>query len=205
MKIAICGGTFDPFHRGHLEPVLRARAAMGWDRILYVPAHRQPFKVSRNSASGYHRFAMAVLATENRDGVSVSPIELERAGVSFTVDTLGAIREQQKADDTIDWIIGDDNLPKLHEWKSLDTIFSMANFAVLARTDAAVPAEFQSLVRTAGERGTHGAIVFVHNSAVPVSSTEIRERVRKGAPIDAFVDPRVAHYIHHYGLYKGTA
>src|SRR5205085_5267678 len=58
MHVAICGGTFDPFHRGHLEPVLAARETMAWDRILYMPAGRQPFKVHRDTASGYHRFAM---------------------------------------------------------------------------------------------------------------------------------------------------
>ena len=63
MRIGVCGGTFDPFHRGHLEPVLAVRDALSWDRIVYVPAAKQPFKSNQPAASPYHRFAMAQLAT----------------------------------------------------------------------------------------------------------------------------------------------
>ena len=69
MKIGMCGGTFDPFHRGHLEPVFAAREAMQWDRIIYFVAYRQPFKEKGSGASAYHRFAMAVLATERFEDV----------------------------------------------------------------------------------------------------------------------------------------
>src|SRR5512144_839717 len=116
MRIGICGGTFDPFHRGHLEPVLAARDVMQWDRVLYVPAHRQPFKRDQLSASGYHRFAMTVLATEERDALYVTSRELERGEISYTVDTLEQLRAES-ADAILDWIIGDDNLPQLDSWK----------------------------------------------------------------------------------------
>lgn len=132
MKIGICGGTFDPFHRGHLEPVLAARETMQWDRIIYMVARRQPFKGEGESASGYHRFAMAVLATESIDDVRISSWELEREGVSYTVDTLEYLRGEFP-DATLDWIIGDDNLSRLGEWHNVDRIFGLANFAVLTR------------------------------------------------------------------------
>jgi nicotinate-nucleotide adenylyltransferase len=203
MKIGICGGTFDPFHRGHLEPVLAARDAMQWDRVVYVPARRQPFKLDQNSASGFHRFTMAVLATENAADVFISPAELEREQVSYTVDTL----EQMRADfpdATLDWIIGHDNVEKLGEWKNIDRIFELANFAVLSRNaDAADEGcAFPTCVSDASERPQHGAIVYAHNTTVPVSSTEIRRKVRAGEPIDELVDPRVSRYIHHYRLYR---
>lgn len=205
MKIGICGGTFDPFHRGHLDPVLAVRETMQWDRVLYIPARRQPFKEGRESASPFHRFAMAVLATEALDGVRVSPMELEREGTSYTVDTLEALRAEYR-EATLDWIIGDDNLAQLGDWKEIARIAELANFAVLTRQAAAErpenhPGGFRTVADPAG-RPRHGAVVFAGNTTVPVSSTEVRQKVREGAPIDALVDPRVSRYIDHYGLYK---
>jgi nicotinate-nucleotide adenylyltransferase len=206
MKIGICGGTFDPFHRGHLEPVLAARESMQWDRIFYFVAYRQPFKEKGCSASGYHRFAMAALATESIDDVWISSWELEREGVSYTVDTLEHLRTEYP-EATLDWIIGDDNLARLGEWKRIDRIFELANFVVLTRvansTDAggATP----DCVCDAATRPPHGAIAYAQNATIPISSTEIRRRVRAGESIDALVDPRVSRYIQHNRLYQETS
>jgi nicotinate-nucleotide adenylyltransferase len=192
MHIAICGGTFDPFHRGHLEPVLHARGELQWDRVLYVPAWKQPFKSDREAASGYHRFAMAVLATRDYDDIYVDDIELQRGGISYSVDTLAALHERHPGAD-IDWIIGEDNVAQLPRWREPERLFAMARFVVLTRGEGAR--------QTADSR-----IVFANTPIVPVSSTEIRQCVRDGKPIDAFVDPLVARYIQHNGLYKeGTA
>lgn len=206
MKIGICGGTFDPFHRGHLDPILAVRGEMQWERILYVPARQQPFKLGHDSASGYHRFAMAALATEGIESIWILPWELEREQVSYTVDTLEFLRVEWP-DATLDWIIGDDNVSRLGEWKSLGRILELANFVVLGRGgDCALPMidalPNTAVTRDARARGTRGTIVFAHNATVPISSTEIRDRVRAGESIDAFVDPRVARYIDHYGLYR---
>lgn len=205
MKIGLCGGTFDPFHRGHLDPVLAVRERMGWNRLLYFPAFVQPFKRDRRAASGYHRFTMAVLATERHAEVFIEPFELERGAVSYTVDTLAELRERFGADVTLDWIIGDDNLARLEEWKDIDRILALANFAVLTRgavQHEAVPERLRSHVAEASTRGPAGAICFAGNSTVAVSSTEIRQRVRDGQPIDHLVDGRVSRYIQHYGLYQ---
>ncbi len=203
MKIGICGGTFDPFHRGHLDPILAVRDAMQWRSVFYIPAFRQPFKTDRASASGYHRFAMAVLATETHDELHVSNRELEREAVSYTVETLAMLRETH-GDATLDWIIGDDNLAQLGEWKEIDRIFELANFVVLSRLgeNAPVPETYRRRVVAAGERKAHGAIVVAHNAKVPVSSTEIRRRVRSGESIAELVDPRVSRYIQHNRLYR---
>ncbi len=209
MKIGICGGTFDPFHRGHLDPIVAVREEMQWERIFFVPAPRQPFKLGMNSASGYHRFAMAALATHDIDDVWILPWELEREDVSYTVDTLEHLRGTHP-DATLDWIIGDDNVSRLGEWKSLPRILELANFVVLSRGSEAVLPMISALetksvvIREARLRSTHGAIVFARNATVPISSTEIRKRVGAGEPIDAFVDARVSHYIDHYGLYRAS-
>ena len=202
MNIGICGGTFDPFHRGHLDPILAVRDAMQWSRILYIPAYKQPFKTDRDHASGYHRFAMAVLATEAHDDMFVSSMELERGAVSYTVDTLEILRREHP-DATLDWIIGDDNLNDLGKWKNLDRIFELANFAVLTRSGGQAPPPVQGrVVKKPQDRPKCGSIVFASSPAVPVSSTEIRRRIRAGEPIVDLVHPRVAHYIHHYSLYQ---
>ena len=196
MKIGICGGTFDPFHHGHIEPLLAVRDAMQWDRIVYVVAYRQPFKEKGSSAAGYHRFAMAVLATEAIDDVWVSSWELEREGVSYTVDTLEHFRSEYP-DATLDWIIGDDNLARLGEWRNIDRIFELANFVVLTRVAPAI--------LPAIHPPREGAIIYAHNATTPVSSTEIRRRVRAGESIEALVDPRVSRYIQHNRLYQETS
>jgi nicotinate-nucleotide adenylyltransferase len=191
MKIAVCGGTFDPFHRGHLDPVLAVRNRMEWDRVIYVPAWRQPFKLEHDSASGYHRFAMAVLATRDYDILFVSPIELERGGTSYSVETLEAFHAMYPRA-AIDWIIGDDHLTQLGQWKRIERVVQLARFVVLTRSGGET---IPSAVR-------RDRIVYAENNTVPVSSTEIRSRVRAGEPIEGLVDPLVSRYIHHYGLYK---
>jgi len=187
MRIGICGGTFDPFHRGHLEPILAVRDEMGWDWIFYVPAAQQPFKQNQAAASPYHRFAMAQLATRDYDDIWVMPMELERGGTSYTVDTLEAIHRQHPQAQ-LDSIIGDDNVADLQNWKDPQRLFELARFVVLSRAGA-------PSMRSP-------RLVYAANATVPVSSTEIRRRVRAGEPIDVFVDPLVRRYIHHNGLYK---
>jgi nicotinate-nucleotide adenylyltransferase len=203
MRIGICGGTFDPFHRGHLDPVLSVRNAMQWDRVLYVPAYVQPFKADRETASSYHRHAMTLLATWDEEALSVSPMELERGSISYTVDTLTELRALYP-EATLDWIIGDDNLATLHQWKSTATIATLANFAVLTRNGEAAKFTPPDGFRTAdvATRQTAGCIVFAHNATVPVSSTEIRRRLRIGESIEELVPPPVSRYIQQYGLYR---
>ncbi len=206
MKIGLLGGTFDPFHRGHLEPVLAVRSVMGWDRIVFVPASKQPFKADADQASPFDRHAMAILATEGNDALSVSDLELRRDSVSYTVDTLEALRALD-SESVFDWIIGDDNLARLMEWRSIERVLELANFTVLDRRTGGeggkrVPEELRDRVMDPAARGRAGAISFAANEMVPVSATEIRRRVRSGETIDEFVDPRVSRYIQHYRLYK---
>jgi nicotinate-nucleotide adenylyltransferase len=200
MRIGICGGTFDPFHRGHLDPVLAAGETMRWDRVIYIPAWRQPFKTHLDSAPGAHRFAMTALATRDHDLLYVSPLELDRGGISYTVDTLDELHRQYP-EASFDWIIGDDNLRDLHRWKEPERLFRLARFVVLSRTGVGSREQVDGITSPT-PAPNQPDLVFAHNRTIPISSTEIRSRVREGLSIDAFVDPLVSRYIHHYGLYK---
>ncbi len=164
MNIGVCGGTFDPFHRGHLDPVLAIRTQMGWNRVIYVPAWRQPFKADRDTTSGYHRFTMAVLATREHEDVYVSPVELERGGVSYTVETLQELHEMYP-DATFDWVIGDDHVSQLLAWKHPERLFALARFIVLARGGPAPAPELAERVAT-------GRLVYAQNESVLISSTD---------------------------------
>ena len=135
---------------------------------------------------------MAVLATRNHDDLYVDDIELQRGGTSYSVDTLAALHERYGGAD-FDWIIGEDNVAQLPRWREPERLFAMARFVVLTRGEGA-------------RRAPLPGVVFADTANVPVSSTEIRRSVREGRSIDDFVDPLVARYIHHNGLYKeGTA
>ncbi|HVT44018.1 MAG TPA: nicotinate (nicotinamide) nucleotide adenylyltransferase [Thermoanaerobaculia bacterium] len=201
-RIAICGGTFDPFHNGHLLPLLDAFPRMRWSRIIVLPALRQPFKHDRPAASSYHRFAMAVLATEHDPRIEVSPLELERGEVSYSVDTLEELRRQNPGT-ALEWVIGDDNLAALLRWKTIDRILELANFVVLARHPSPdlVPPELRDRVLPPARREGAGAIVFAENEVIAVSASEIRRRIGAKESIETLVHPRVARYIRRLGLY----
>ncbi len=201
-RLAVLGGTFDPIHRGHLEPVRQIAATFQWDRVLVMPAWRQPFKLVGSASSAFHRFAMAVLATEDDSRFNVSTLELERGTISYTSQTVEELRERMP-ETTIDWIIGDDNLADLEQWHRLGRILELANFVVLCRGGSAdhLPADLAGRIADAGSRGRAGAIVFASNDVVEVSSTEIRVRVRAGEAISPMVGERVAQYIERNELY----
>lgn len=200
VRIGLCGGTFDPFHRGHVEPLVEIFDLAGWSRVVYIPAWVQPFKTGRTVSSPFDRYAMAVLATESDSRLFVSPIELERGGVSYTVETLRRLRARMPGTG-FDWVIGDDNLAKLHEWKSLDEILMLANFIVLLRGDAELSETLRPRVTPMASRGFAGSIVLARNGRVPISATMIRERISAGRPIAEFVDAKVERYIGRHGLY----
>jgi nicotinate-nucleotide adenylyltransferase len=201
-RVAIYGGTFDPIHRGHIEALDAVFDGMGWSLVILMPARVQPFKLDHHAASPFDRHAMAVLATHDDPRFEVSKLELERDSVSYTVDTLEALHREHP-DRSLEWVIGDDNLAMLQEWKALDRILELANFVVLARDGSTtLPESLASRVTTPEARGASGAIVFAGNPRIEVSATDIRRRVAAGEHFEDFVDRRVAEYISRNGLYQ---
>ena len=135
---------------------------------------------------------MAALAIKDDERLYLSPIELERGGISYSVDTLEHLSALFPSA-AFDWIVGEDNVAQLLDWKDPQRLFELARFVVLTRSGAS---------RDAIRHLPPDRVVYAENKSVPVSSTDIRNRVRAGESIDAFVDPLVSRYIHHYGLYK---
>jgi len=193
VRLAIFGGSFDPPHVGHLLVAEDAYEHLGLDRVVLVPTATQPLKVGRTVAAAEHRVAMVRLLADGDTRFEVSTVEVERAGLSFTVDTLTHFAAVHPAAERF-FLVGADVLATFGQWREPERVLQLASVVVLEREgDAAakLPVGVQS-----------GAIRRLPTRRVDVSSTEIRERVRKGKSIRGFVTDSVAAYIARAGLYR---
>lgn len=193
MRLAIFGGSFDPPHVGHLLAAEDAFDQLTLDRIILVPAATQPLKIGRAAATAEQRLAMVKLLVAGDPRFDVSAVEVDRAGLSFTVDTLEAFAVMYPDAERF-LLVGGDVLATFAQWREPERILRLARPVVLERegdhptTLPAVPGA-ADLLRLPTRR-------------VDVSSTEIRERVRAGKPIRGFVTESVAAYIARDGLYR---
>jgi nicotinate-nucleotide adenylyltransferase len=197
MRLGIFGGSFDPPHVGHLLAASDAYDELGLDQLVFVPAAAQPLKQGQMVASPEQRLAMTHYAVDGDPRFSVSPIEIERKGLSYTVETLATFAERHPDAERF-FLIGADAFASFPQWREPARIASLARIAVMHRAgdDAVavppgVPAE---------------RVVRLHTRRVDVSATEIRTRVQRGRPIRGFVAAAVADFIATAGLYRqGTA
>jgi nicotinate-nucleotide adenylyltransferase len=187
-RIGLFGGTFDPPHIGHLLAASSALESLGLDRVVLIPARRQPLKADTRMAESVHRLAMCERLAECDPRISVDPIELDREGLSFTVDTLRAYRASRPAADLV-LLLGEDAAATLPQWKEPEAIVALARVVVMTRDGggATLPSGLR-VERVATRR-------------VDVSATEVRSRVREGLPIRGFVPDAVAEYVVEHGLY----
>jgi nicotinate-nucleotide adenylyltransferase len=197
VRLGVFGGTFDPPHIGHLLAASDAYEALALDRLIFVPAAVQPFKVSAVLASPQQRLRMVELMIGDDPRFVVDPIEIDRTGLSFTVDTLAALTARQPGAQHF-FLIGEDLAEQIATWREPQRIAELATIVVVSRGDGP-PAE---------QRSAGGAVPFVRIATrrIDVSSTEIRERVRAGKRIHGFVTEAVAEFIGVTGLYsdRGT-
>jgi len=189
MRIGIFGGTFDPPHIGHLLAASDAYEALGLDRVLFVPAAGQPLK-SAVVASPADRLAMVERLVEGDARFAADPIEIERGGLSYTVDTLRAFHDRWKSDGALVLVLllGADAAATLPQWREPADVASLAEVVVLRRAGGA---------ETPPATGR-----AIETRRVDVSSTEIRARVRAGKSIRGFVPEPVAAYIEGRRLYR---
>ncbi|MDR0405922.1 MAG: nicotinate-nucleotide adenylyltransferase [Clostridiales bacterium] len=198
-KIGILGGTFDPIHYGHLFIAENARRQFQLDKVLLIPAGTPPHKTLVSVSDKAHRFQMTALAVRGNAGFEVSDIEVAREGVSYTVDTVTALRNASP-DTEFYYILGADALCDLVNWKSFKRLSGMITLVAVNRTtdrrgDAAEAA------RTLTEK-YHMTVHTQDTPGIEISSTEIRRRVREGLPVRYLLPDAVARYIAKQKLYR---
>lgn len=204
MRLGLFGGTFDPPHVGHLLAATDALERLGLDRLVLVPAARQPLKARQESAAPADRLAMVRRLADGDPRLGVDAVEIERAGLSYTVDTLAAYATAQPGAELF-FLVGADALDTFAQWREPARILALARLVVMARSNGA--GEGDLAARAAALAGQAGAgagrePLVLPTRRVDVSSTEIRARVRAGLTIRGFVPDGVAEYIAAAGLYR---
>lgn len=188
-RIGIYGGSFDPVHNGHLLVAQAAIEELALDWLIFVPAARSPFKPDAAPAPAHERVRLLRLALAGNTRCSIDPLELERGGVSFTVDTVREFHRRHPAA-TLVYLVGDDHVATLPKWKDAAELATLAEFAVIPRPGhepAGLPEPFR------GRR--------LRGFPLGVSSSQIRDRVRQGLTLRALVPVAVAEAIVNNRLY----
>jgi len=190
-RIGLFGGTFDPPHLGHLVLAEWARARLGLDRVVFMPAGTPPHKRGRRLTDAAHRLAMTRLAVRGNPAFSVSGLEARRVGPSFTVDTLQHFHARQPGA-RLYLLMGADSLADFPSWRGPGEIARLATLVVAARPGPADPA--QGAV-------ARGRVVMLDNPLVAISSSALRSRARAGRSLRYLVPDAVAAYVARHGLY----
>jgi nicotinate-nucleotide adenylyltransferase len=191
-RIGVMGGTFDPIHYGHLAAANEAGIAFDLDEVIFVPTGQPWQKSGQPIAPAQDRYLMTVIATAANPLFSVSRIEVDRPGDTYTVDTLRELRKERGPDAQFFFIIGADALSGLHTWRSPDELLSMTHFIGVTRRGHQL---------AAGALGSE-SFSLMEMPTLDISSSICRERVRAGLPITYLVPDSVISYISKRGLYR---
>lgn len=191
-KVGIFGGTFDPIHAGHLITAQEVLIKCGLEKVIFVLSADPPHKERRPLTWAEDRLRMVSLAIEDDPRFEVSSMELERPGKSYTVDTLRQMRESFGPEVELCFIIGADNVPEIRTWKEPERIFDLTEVIVATRPGF----EPRSMDAPFAERMT-----FIPTPEIAISSTEIRQRIKRGQPIRYWVPKEVGRYIAEKRLY----
>jgi nicotinate-nucleotide adenylyltransferase len=199
MRLGILGGTFDPVHLGHIKMAEEARKTLKLDEVRLIPAGQPLLKNSRTITPAADRLEMLRLAVAEHSHIKISTIEIERKGLSYTVDTLAELKKMQGENDEIYFIMGWDSLAQLPQWREPKRIIEMCTIAVVPRPGIPKPdpGELESDIPGISRR-----VVFLEKPRVNISATNIRERAAKGESIYRLVPGPVAEYIKKHNLYQ---
>jgi len=195
MKIGFLGGSFDPIHLGHLVAAQDAFEQHALDRVVLVPAAQAPLKPGDAQCPAGDRLAMVRAAVEHDARFEVSDYELRKGGVSYTIDSARHFKARFP-DDTLYWIIGGDQLPRLHKWRDIGELVKLVEFIFLERPGH--PAKMHATIPGLRLHRCDGHLV-------EISSTELRERIRQNRALDYFMPRKVIEMIRKKGLYCSDA
>lgn len=189
-RLGVMGGTFDPIHHGHLVAASEVASVFDLDEVVFVPTG-QPWQKSGSEVSdAEHRYLMTVVATAANPRFSVSRVDIDRDGPTYTVDTLRDLHEL-RPDSDLFFITGADVLSEILSWHGAEDIWDLAHFVGVTR-----PGHELSVPEGAGD------VVLLEVPAMAISSTDCRARVRSGQPVWYLVPDGVVQYIGKYGLYR---
>jgi nicotinate-nucleotide adenylyltransferase len=189
VRIGLLGGSFDPPHVGHLLAASDAYETLRLDQLVFIPAAVQPLKADRTMARGEQRLAMTKLLVEGDSRFAVDAIEIDRGGLSYTVETLTALRLRWPSADLF-WLVGADIVPTFAQWREPERIVELATVVVLQRAGDIASGNMPAGMRCLATR------------RIDVSSTEIRQRVKEGRTVRGFVPDAVADLIAAERLYR---
>jgi nicotinate-nucleotide adenylyltransferase len=186
------GGTFDPVHHGHLVAASEVAGLFGLDEVVFVPTGQPWQKSERGVSPAEDRYLMTVIATASNPRFSVSRVDVDRGGATYTIDTLTDLgREHPDAE--LFFITGADALAQIVGWRETDKLFQLAHFVGVTRPG----------YQLADNDLPPGAVSLVEVPALAISSTDCRDRVRRGMPVWYLVPDGVVQYIEKRGLYHG--
>jgi nicotinate-nucleotide adenylyltransferase len=199
MKTGILGGTFDPVHNGHIMIAGEAVSRLELDEVLFVPTSRTPLKEDSVITPVEHRVNMIELAISGNPAFRLSRIEIDRAGISYTVDTIAALKKELGNAAELYFIIGMDSLMTLPRWKDPERLVSMCRLVAVSRPgyDIRDTGEMEKEVQ-----GLSGSLIIFDKPELDISATDIRRRAAEGLPIGGLVPAAVEEYIRENKLYK---
>jgi nicotinate-nucleotide adenylyltransferase len=186
------GGTFDPIHHGHLVAASEVTSLFHLDEVVFVPTGQPWQKPAEEVTVAEDRYLMTVIATASNPRFHVSRIDIDRGGPTYTIDTLRELHREQGPETDLFFITGADALGNILTWRDADELFKLAHFIGCTRpghrlTDPGLP---------------DGQVSLVEIPALAISSTDCRERVRRGEPIWYLVPDGIVQYINKRGLYR---
>jgi nicotinate-nucleotide adenylyltransferase len=194
-RLGVMGGTFDPIHHGHLVAASEVQFWFHLDEVVFVPTGQPWQKSDQKVSPAEDRYLMTVIATASNPGFSVSRVDIDRLGPTYTVDTLRDLRSLRGPEWELYFITGADALEQILSWRDLDELFELAHFVGCTRpghtlSDAGLP---------------EGKVTLVEVPALAISSTECRQRVSDGEPIWYLVPDGIVQYITKRRLYAVSA
>jgi nicotinate-nucleotide adenylyltransferase len=198
MNIGVLGGTFDPIHMGHLIIAEEVRARLDLAEVLFVPSGQPWLKMNNVISPAEHRVEMVRLAIANEPSFKLSTMEIERAGPSYTVDTIAELSRQIGVGDKLFFILGWDNLNQLPQWHEPSRLVRLCRLVPVPRVGYPSP-DLDAL--EAAVPGLSQSIIMLDTPQIQISSSEIRDRVVRGLSIHHLVPDPVERYIKQHRLY----